>query len=424
MESLKLINNKKEWLYFSFFFLCIFFFTISKEYNLWKEFTSDEIYQTTGKIVHIYPKEDKKSLNNIAKIETEHFSFFTPIPKNLSLKKTDTIFLIIVSQKITFYDYMKGFFAPSFSIELIPSSLSIVENMHQKVREQHANDAIGDFYNTLFFATPLDKNIQNLCAIYGIAHVVAISGFHLGIISVVLFFILNLLYSPLHQKYFPYRNKKMDIMIVITVILFIYLLAINLVPSFLRSFVMFLFGLFLLRSNIKLFSFGSLAFVVLMIIAFFPKLLFSLSLWFSVAGVFYIFLYIHYFSAMNKYVSFLFFNFWIFFAINPITHFFFGTTAMVQLFSPFITIGFIVFYPLELLFHLIGFGDVLDNFLEFWIATNPKYTLVFTPIWLFGIHIIISLLAVWHKFFFYLLNIVLLLFNCTLFLLAGVIYCG
>jgi competence protein ComEC len=319
---------------------------------------------------------------------------------------------------------MKGFFAPSFSIELIPSSLSIVENIHKKVREQHANDAIGDFYNTLFFATPLDKNLQNLCAIYGISHVVAISGFHLGIISVVLFFILNLLYSPLHQKYFPYRNKKMDILIVITIILFIYLLAINLVPSFLRSFVMFLFGLFLLRSNIKLFSFGSLAFVVLMIIAFFPKLLFSLSLWFSVAGVFYIFLYIHYLSAMNKYVSFLFFNFWIFFAINPITHFFFGTTAMVQLFSPFITIGFIVFYPLELLFHLIGFGDILDRFLEFWIATDPRYTLVFTPIWLFGIHIIISLLAIWYKFFFYLLNIVLLLFNCYLFLLAGVIYCG
>jgi competence protein ComEC len=424
LESLKLINNKKEWFYFSVLLLCIFFFTISKEYSFWKELTSDEIYQTTGKIVHIYPKEDKKSLNNIAKIETEHFTFFTPIPKNLPLKKTDTISLIVVSQKITFYDYMKGFFAPSFSIELIPSSLSIVENMHQKVREQHANDAIGDFYNTLFFATPLDKSIQNLCAIYGIAHVVAISGFHLSIISVVLFFILRLLYSPLHQKYFPYRNKKMDILIVITIILFIYLLAINLVPSFLRSFVMFLFGLFLLRSNIKLFSFGSLAFVVLMIIAFFPKLLFSLSLWFSVAGVFYIFLYIHYFSAMNKYMSFFFFNFWIFFAINPITHFFFGTTAMVQLFSPFITIGFIVFYPLELLLHLIGLGDILDCFLEFWIATDPKYTLVFTPIWLFGIHIIISLLAIWYKFFFYLLNIVLLLFNCYLFLLAGVIYCG
>lgn len=423
MESLKLINNKREWFYASLILLLIFFFTISKEYRLWKEFTSDEIYQTTGKIVNIYPKEDKKSLNNIAKVETKHFSFFTPIPKKLSLQKADTISLIIVSQKITFYNYMKGFFAPSFSIELIPSALSVVENIHQKVREQHQNGAIGDFYNTLFFATPLDRSIQNLCAIYGISHVVAISGFHLGIISVVLFFILNLLYSPLHQKYFPYRNKKMDILIVITIILFIYLVAINLVPSFLRSFAMFIFGLFLLRSNIKLFSFGSLAFIVVLIIAFFPKLLFSLSLWFSVAGVFYIFLYIHYFSKMNKYLSFLFFNFWIFFAINPITHFFFGTTALVQLFSPFITIGFIVFYPFELIFHLIGFGDILDNFLKIWISTNPKYTLVFTPIWLFGTHILISLLAIWHKLFFYLLNIIILLFNTYLFLLAGLIYC-
>lgn len=423
MESLKLINNKKEWLFVSFLLLIIFFFTISKEYHIWKEFTSDEIYQTTGKIVNIYPKEDKRSLNNIAKVETEQFTFFTPIPKNINLKKTDSISMIVVSQKITFYDYMKGFFAPSFSIEHIHSSINTVENIQNLVREQHKNGAIGDFYNTLFFATPLDKDIQNLCAIYGIAHVVAISGFHLTIISIVLFFILNYLYSPIHQSLFPYRNKKMDIMIVITIILFIYLLAINLVPSFLRSFAMFLFGLFLLRSNIKLFSFGSLAFIVILIIAFFPKLLFSLSLWFSVAGVFYIFLYVQYFSKMNKYVSFLFFNFWIFFAINPITHFFFGTTALVQLLSPFITIGFIVFYPLELVVHLIGFGDILDSFLEFWIETDPRYTLVFTHIWLFVIHIILSLLAIWYKLFFYLLNIMILIFNSYIFLLAGLIYC-
>jgi competence protein ComEC len=424
LESLKLINNKKEWFYLSLLLTLILSLNISKEYSFWKEFTSNEIYQTTGKIVNIYPKENKNNLNHIAKIETEHFTFFTPIPKNILLKRTNTISLIIVSQKVTFYDFLKGFFAPSFGIEVIPVSLTAVENIYQMVLQQHHYQVIGDFYNTLFFATPLDKNVQNLCAIYGIAHVVAISGFHLSIISVVLFFILNLLYSPLHQKYFPYRNKKMDILIVITMVLFIYLVAINLVPSFLRSFVMFLFGLFLLRSNIKLFSFGSLAFIVLLIIAFFPKLFFSLSLWFSVAGVFYIFLYMQYFSTLNKYFSFLFFNFWIFFAINPITHFFFGTTALAQLLSPFITIGFIVFYPLELLLHLISFGDILDNFLELWITTEPKYTLIFTPIWLFGGHIFLSLLAIWYKFFFYLLNIIIVLFNCYIFLFAWLIYYG
>jgi len=424
LESLKLINNKKEWFTISLLLFLIFSFNTFKEYRVWQNFTSDEIYQTTGKILNIYTKEGDRFPTNVAKVETNDFTFFTTIPKNLPLKKADTISLIVVSQKVSFLDFLKGFFAPSFSVSILPINLTTVEKIHQEVLGQHQNKVIGNFYNTLFFATPLDKDIQNLCATYGIAHVVAISGFHLGIISVVLLFILNLLYSPLHQKYFPYRNKKMDILLIITIILFIYLLAINLVPSFLRSFVMFLFGLFLLRSNIKLFSFGSLAFVVLMIIAFFPKLLFSLSLWFSVAGVFYIFLYMQYFNNLNKYLSFLFFNFWIFFAINPITHFFFGTTALIQLLSPFITIGFIVFYPLELVLHLIGFGDILDNFLEFWIATNPKYTLVFTPIWLFGIHIIISLLAIWHKFFFYLLNIVILLFNCTLFLLAWLIYCG
>jgi competence protein ComEC len=415
LEPLKLINNKKEWLYLFIIFLLFFSFNSYKEYNNFKEFSSDEIYQTSGKVLNIFPDKDQTKNTNIAKIETANFTFFTSIPNTIELKQSNHIEFIVVSQKVTFYDFVKGFFAPTFNVELLPSNPTIIENINQTILAQHQNSLIGNLFNTLFFATSLNKELQNLCAIYGISHIVAISGFHLGIISFVLFFIFNLLYSPIHQKYFPYRNKKVDILILISVILFLYLLAINLVPSFLRSFLMFLFGLFLLRSNIKLFSFISLFLVILIIIALYPKLLFSLSLWFSVAGVFYIFLYIQYFNTLNKYLSFLLFNFWIFFAINPITHFFFGTTSIIQLLSPLITIGFIIFYPIELFLHLIGYGDILDNLIYIWINTNPSSMIFLTPTFIFIGHIIISFLAVQYRIWFYVLNLDILIFNSYLY---------
>ncbi len=420
MEPLKLANSKKEWFWIIITLFIIFSINLYRNYDLFKELKSDEICEITGKIINIFPKEEK----NILKIETSNFTFFTASQKDLDLKKFQSIHFILVTEKIKFIDYLQGFFAPIFSVETINTNRTIVENINYKISSQHTNKTLGELFNTLFFATPIDKELQNLSAIYGIAPVISISGFHLGIISFVSYWILNILYSPFHQKYFPYRNKKLDLLVIISILLFIYLLALNIIPSFLRSFMMFIVGIFLLRSNIKILSFGSLGIITLLIIAFFPKLLFSLSLWFSIAGVFYILLFIQYFSHLNKYIGFIFFNFWIFFAVNPITHFFFGTTAFIQLLSPIITIGFIVFYPLELISHLIGYGDILDNFLELWIATNPKNTLVFTPVWLFGTLIMISLLAIWNKLFFYLLNIVIILFNSYLFLLAGLIYYG
>lgn len=411
MEPLKLVTSKKEWLLITLFISSFFSINLYLEFTKFKQLTNDEIYQTSGKIINIYQKEK----NNIVKIETKDFAFFTSVNKDISVQKLETISFILVSEKIKFIDYLKGFFAPTFNIEHIVSDKNLVETINEKISIQHKNEILGELFNTLFFATPMDKELQNLSAIYGIAHVISISGFHLAIISFVGFFILNLFYSPIHQKYFPYRNKKFDSLIIITFLLFIYLIALNGIPSFLRSFIMFIIGILLLRSNIKIISFGSLGIALLLIISIFPKLLFSISLWFSVAGVFYIFLFIQYFNKLNKVVAFFFFNFWIFFAVNPITHYFFGTTALIQLLSPFITMGFIVFYPLEVLLHLLNIGDLLDSYLMLWLETKPISYYLFTPIWFFVAHIIFSFIAIWFKWGFYLLNISLILFNIYLY---------
>ena len=258
--------------------------------------------------------------------------------------------------------------------------------------------------------------MRDIFAKYGISHLIAISGFHLGVISLVLYFIFNLLYKPIHQKYFPYRNKRFDILIFISLILFSYLLFTNLVPSLLRAFMMFVFGIFLLRNNIKLLSFETLFIIVLIIITLFPKLLFSLSLWFSVAGVFYIFLFIQYFNNLNKYIQLIIFNFWIYLAINPVTHYFFGTTSLEQLYSPLLTLLFTIFYPLTAFLHIIGFGGLFDNILINFLDAQIDSSELFTPLWFFTIYLFFSFTAILYKYSFYLLNILFILFSSYLYL--------
>ncbi len=418
MEPLKLINSKKEWFYLISFLIFIFSFNLFKEYQYFQSITKDEYFKTSGKIINIYPKKEKQHTLNIAKIETDFGHFFTTIPISNQLKKHDHIEFIVVTQKLDFIDFIKGGFLKTFSVEKIDSNKNLIAKYYDYISSQHDNSALGSLFNTLFFATSLDKNIQNICSVYGISHIVAISGFHLGIISLVLYFLFNLLYTPIHQKYFPYRNKKFDILISTSIILFLYLLIINLVPSFLRAFLMFIFGILLLRSNIKLISFGSLAIIVALIIAFLPKLIFLISLWFSVAGVFYIFLYLQYFSNLNKYFSFIFFNFWIFFTINPITHYFFGTTSIVQFLSPLITLGFSVFYPVELLLHIINLGGLFDFLLLKWINLEVSHYEIFIPIGFVLYYLLISFGAIFFRYSFYLLNTSALIANIYIYSLV------
>jgi competence protein ComEC len=411
MEPLKLANSKKEWFYLLSFLFIIIFFNFLFEYQKYKEFTKEELFQTNVKVLNIYKKEKFTTL----KLRSDDFTFFTSVSKDTNISKLDTLNTTIITKRVTFFTYLKGFYTPTFNNIIIQKPLTHIQYLSSQIQSQHQNEQIGDLFNALFFAIPLNKEVQELCAIYGISHLVAISGFHLGILSFVVYGIFYLLYNPIHQKYFPYRNKKFDLLILTAILLFIYLLYINIVPSFLRAFVMFIFGLYFLRSNIKILSFQTLLIVVLFIIAIFPKLLFSLSLWFSVAGVFYIYLFIQYFKNLNKYVAFIFFNIWIYLAINPITHYFFGTTSLVQLFSPLFTVGFSLFYPLELFLHFVGFGGILDSVIKMWLLSRPETYEVFTPLWLFISYLVISFFAISSQKMFILLNIVALLFNLTIF---------
>lgn len=411
MQKLNLINDKKELFYFSLFLILISFVTLFFQYNNYKDFIDNPIYKLQAQVINKYEKDDF----DIYKLEGTKFSFFTSTPKGLDLKRLDYVDMSILSGKVSFLEYLKGFYVKSFNIFKYQKN-SIKKDLKEKIQSQHVNKNISEIYEAIFLALPTNTDLRDIFAVYSISHLIAISGFHLGVLSFILYFIFYYPYNFFHNRYFPYRNRRFDILCIVLSLLFVYLIFTNLVPSLLRAFIMMVFGIFLLRSNIRLISFETLLLTLLFILVLFPKFLFSLSLWFSVIGVFYIFLFIKYFQNLNKVFLFLFFNIWIFASFNPIVHYFFGVTSWVQLLSPFITILFTIFYPLELFLHLIGYGSLLDSFLV--IAINMKFYIfeVITPLWFFITYIVVSLFAIIRKEAFVVLNILVVAFNLYLYL--------
>jgi len=412
VESLPLFKNTKQRLYFLIFIVCFFSFNLFLYYNQFLKFKNNEIIEIKATILNIYEKDKYK----ILKLTNNNITFFTSITKDKNYKKLQTINLYIITKNISFLEYLKGFYTKSFNINPIEKQSSIKQNINSFIISQHQNPNISSLYSALFLAINVNQTIREFSSNFGIAHLIAISGFHLGVISFVIYFLFNSFYSPLHQKYFPYRNKRLDLLIFVSIVLFSYLILIDMVPSFLRAFLMFIFGVFLLRNHIKILSFETLFIIVLIIIALFPKLLFSLSLWFSIAGVFYIYLFLHYFKNLNKYLQFILFNFWIYFAMNPIVHYFFGVSALEHLLSPLITLVFTLFYPLSIILHILNMGYFLDGILIEFINYNMQVKEIFTPFWLFISYILISLFSIFNKNAFILLNILFIIFGIYIFI--------
>ncbi len=412
MESLKLIDSKKDLFFYFSVFLVIFLLNIVYEYFKYQDLVSEEIFESESQILNIYEKDELQVL----KLQSSDFIFFTSIDKKYSFKKLDSINIAIITTKIDFLSFLKGFYAKSVYYDVLENKATIKNRLYEKILKAHSNIKIQELFSALFLAIPISKENRQVYTDLGISHLIAISGFHLAILTFILYWIIYFPYSFFHKRYFIYRNRKYDITLITIFFLFLYLQLTNIVPSLLRSFIMLCLGIYFLRRNYELISFQTLFFTLLFIIALFPKYIFSISLWFSIIGVFYIFLYIQYFKKLPKLFNFLFFNFWIFFVFNPIVHFFFSNTSYEQLLSPFITLFFTIFYPIELLLHLFNYANLLDDFILVLLNYNIYVYSFETPLYFFIIYILCSICSIFSKKYFIVLNILLMIFNIKLYI--------
>ncbi len=401
-ESNRLFNNIKQFYIFLFALLIIFLVNISYEYFKFSKFNSLEINNTTAIIKNIYPKKDYFVL----KLSSTDYDFYTSISNNKqNLQKLDIVDIDLVTKKINFVEYLRGFYTKSININKIASKDTKLKNISNYISLQHQDERISQLFNALFLAIPISKELRDHCIDFGVSHLIALSGFHLGVLAFIVYWIFYFPYSYIHQKYFPYRNKKYDILLLSSIFLFSYLVFLGLIPSLLRAFVMYIFAIFLYRNNIKILSYETLLIILFIIISFLPKLLFSISLWLSIFGVFYIFLFLQYFSKLNKIIQFIIFNIWLFLALNPIIYQLFNIGSYHQIYSALFTIGFSLFYPIELFLHIINQGHILDPIIQSWLNIEPQLFKTNTSAYFTGFYLILSLLSIKFKESFWLLNL-------------------
>lgn len=389
----------------------IFLINLSIEYSKYLDFIDEEIYETKVEILNIY----EKPTNNILRLKAQDFDFFANIDKSEEIKKSDMLNMAIVSLNISFWDYLKGFYTTIIYFDKIEKTPKFIEKIIEKINSNHEDEMIKELFQTLFLGTTISKELRDICTNYGISHVIALSGFHLAVLSFTIYWVLYFPYSFFHQRYFSYRNKKYDLILISLVFLFYYLILTDIIPSLLRAFVMLVLTIYFLRSNIKIVSYVNLFYTFLIVIAFFPKFLFSLGFWFSIIAVFYIFLFIQYFKNLNKYFQIIFFNVWMFLVFNPIVHFYFPQTTYEQFLSIIINILFAIFYVFEIVAHIFGFAIYFDGFIKDFLSYEMNVFIVKTPFYFLVIYIFVSFASIFNKNIFLIMNILMIFFNLFLY---------
>lgn len=418
LEKPKLFLTLKEF-YSSMLLLSLLLFArlffLYQEYN---EFKSKPFFYTNVNVIQAYEKWNDDNYYTILKLYAPSLdmSFFSRTKIRVDDLSSSLRLKLFPHKDMKFSGYLGTSFIFSRVNEIYGEEKNVKSEVLTFVEEEHEHKMMASFYKAIYFATPLDKSLRTQVSSLGVSHLIALSGFHLAILSGLLFFIIRLFYRPFQQKFFPYRFDLLDIGFMVLFILAWYVWFVDGPPSLIRSYMMMLIGWVLLVLGIELLSFTFLATIIMFLLLIFPKMLLSLAFWFSVMGVFYIFLLLQYFSHLNKYLITLLISFGIFILMLPIVHMVFPVVGPLQLTSPFLSLGFSFFYPMSMGLHLLGLGNLFDEFLlKLFMLKAEEYDFILTPI--YGmIYMLLTLLSIYSKYLFYLLFFVAFSFSAWLFM--------
>ncbi|MDR2153172.1 MAG: ComEC/Rec2 family competence protein, partial [Helicobacteraceae bacterium] len=394
-----------------FLAVCVTLFCVNAlvEYNRFLELKERKFCDINATIARQTLKTNKNGKNYWAlRLESKKYgSFFTSTFEDLrsDLAGSDSS-LVIITDNIGFLDFMRGFYAPSFRISIMPafyrdSGDKLYDRAVSFVANQHENAYMRELFPAIFFASPQSVELRSAVTKYAAAHLIALSGMHLGILSLVLGAIVGFPYRMLQSRFFAWRNGFFDLGAISIVVFGCYLVFTGNVPSLLRAYAMFIFGLFLVARHIRVVSFETLFIVSIALIACYPRLLFSVGFLLSVSGVFYIFLFLRYFGDRSKIAIALGMSIYVFAAMLPIVHYYFPPTAHTQLLGPVLTIIYTPFYIVEIVLHLIGFGSLFDRFLIYAVEISVPEWNFSVPLWLCLSYIALSIAAIFHRYIHY-----------------------
>ncbi len=391
MEKPKLFLDYKEFLTLFFLLATILVVRLLILYGDYKEFISKPFYYTQATVLLQYTKhKNGKSYRVLQLKDNDGRRFYTTTHIKRDLKHTILRVKLYPNNSISFFDYLGVYFIKS-KIKIEQKQIvSTKERLLNQIALQHQKQELTSFYQAIFLATPLASKLREKIASLGVSHLVALSGFHLTILWGVIYGLLSLLYKPLQQRYFPYRMMLLDMGIVTLLFLGIYLWFVDFPPSLMRSYVMLLIGWVVLLLGVELMSFELLGFVVMLLLASFPNLIVSIGFHFSVMGVFYIYLLIYWNRNIHNIRYVLSIPVGTFLLMLPLVHGVFAIVSPWQLLSPLLSLAFMLFYPLVILLHLIGYGGLLDRQLLYLFELPTRDYEHIVPLWMLSIYLLLS----------------------------------
>lgn len=305
--------------------------------------------------------------------------------------------------KVTFLDFLKGMHTRGIITEVYPS-LSLKEQWYRRIASVHEDQWMRELYGALFVATPMSQEFQTLVGAMGLSHILSISGYHYGIISLIAYFLLRSPYRWLQNRYFPYRHGNRDLFFMVLGILFFYLWALEFIPPMVRAFGMIAVGYWLYDRGIKIVSLQTLSITVGVLLAFFPTLLFSLGFWFSSFGVLSIFIFIRYYEHWKPWQIFLALHIWCYLVLLPISLSIFGTFGWWHIGSIPLALLFNLYYPAVLVLHVMPWGDWFDPYLLKMFESGDLNKVVI-PMWMGILSVVLALGAMWRKEAFWVLGV-------------------
>ncbi len=403
MEKPKVFESPRSFFLFAAMMLLLLLLRLGWEYREYNAFISKPFYFTFANVENAYRKTNGSRSYQVLKLHSdEGLHFYTTTHQKKDLSGTRLRLQIFPNEDIPFSKYLGTFYVKSRIKRVVPKEASWKKSLMEHVAAQHRDNRLANFYQAIFFASPLEPSLRQKVSQLGISHLIALSGFHLGILWGMVYFLLYALYRPLQQRWFPYRFALLDVGAVTMLLLGAYVWFTGAPPSLLRAYVMLFIGWLMLIMGVEILSFEFLASVMLLLPVLFPSLVVSLGFWFSVAGVFFIYLLLHYTKGWDsRVITLAVIPVGIFLLMLPVVHMVFPVTTPMQLLSPLLSLLFIPFYPVVMLLHLIGAGGVLDPVLSRLFEIHTPITEQYVPWWLGAGYIALALWAIRSKKAFY-----------------------
>jgi len=385
--------SRREAALFVLICLLIALGSVGLQYRAYSQLKRFDDALIDAEVLTQYVKEGERGRYSVLKLRGEGgMLFYTSGPELLRPLVGYRLQLRIPTERLDFYGFMNGFYAPSTILYLYPVRNARM-TLAEKIASLHRDHREGEIFAALLTASPLAKETRQALSALGVSHLMAISGFHLGLLSLLLFAGIDPLLKMVQSRRFPYVNRRLPSFLLVAAVLFGYLWFLDYVPSLVRAFAMLCIGYLLYDRGIRIVSMQTLFVTVLLLAALWPRLALSLGFWLSVAGVFYILLFLKHFSGWSKTGQFFGVHLWVYAMMLPLSLFWFETFGPMHPLSILWSMLFIAFYPLTLALHLVGMEQLLAGPVALLLDT-ARSGFATVPLWGVLLHTACALAAV------------------------------